>query len=200
MKLNLGGIIPLSANEWKDHISTVVFFNGCNFKCSYCHNYRMLSAINWIDTDFVKDEIRNAYPFINSVCFSGGEPTEQSQVLEELLIFAKNLDLATAIETNGYNFAVIDDLYNKNLVDHLFIDIKTTKEEYAKLTGKEDAYDRLLKTLKVPIPHTKRTTIFKNIKIPKCSQVLQQGLLRLSPDKTLEEYTLEEFERLIHNR
>jgi len=200
MKLNLGGIIPLSSNEWKDHISTVIFFNGCPFNCPYCHNHKMLTDINYVTTKTVKNSIKNSLPFINSVVFSGGEPTNQSSQLEELLRFAKSLGLKTAIETNGYNFAVINDLYNKNLVDHLFIDIKTIKDNYEEITGKKDAYDRLLKTLKVPIPHTKRTTIFKNIKIPKCSTFLQRGLLQLSPDKNLEEYTLEEFERLIYTR
>lgn len=200
MKVNLGGIIPLSTNEWPDHISIVIFFNGCPFKCSYCHNSQMISAKNYVEIDYVKDEIRKAIPFIDSVVFSGGECTMQSEALTNLLQFSKSLDLSTAIETNGYFPEVLMNLWSLNLVDHLFIDIKTTEEEYPKITGKKDAYDNLLKTLKVPIPHTTRTTIFKNIEIPKCSTFLQRGLLRLSPDKEMEEYTLEEFERLIHKQ
>lgn len=198
MKINLGGIIPLSANEWKDHLSTVVFFNGCPFRCAYCHNSQMINAKNWVDVQEVKDAIKNAMPFINSVCFSGGEPTMQPEPLEELLRFSRELGLDTAIETNGYYPEVLNHLASLKLVDHLFIDIKTTKDKYLNVTGRHRAFDMLLDTLKVPIPHTTRTTIFKNIEIPKCSQVLQRGLMRLSPDKTLEEFTLEEFERLLH--
>jgi len=169
MKINLGGIIPLSTNEWKDHLSIVIFFNGCNFSCSYCHNQQMISAVNYIEIDYVKDEIRNSLSFIDSVVFTGGEPTLQSDPLEELLKFSKSLNLKTAIETNGYNFAILNNLYNKNLVDHLFIDIKTTEDNYEKITGKKDAYNNLKETIKVPIPHTLRTTVWKNIKSPKCS-------------------------------
>jgi pyruvate-formate lyase-activating enzyme len=158
----------------------------------------MISGVNFVDIETVKEAIRNSLPFIDSVCFSGGEPTMQPEPLENLLRFSHSLELETMVETNGYFPDVLIDLYEQNLVDHLFIDIKTTEENYTKITGKEDAYRNLLYSLKVQIPHTTRTTIFKNIKIPKCSQVLQQGLLRLSPDKSLEEYTLEEFERLIH--
>lgn len=197
MKINLGGVISLSANEWKDHVSIVIFFNGCPFNCAYCHNSQMIDAINYVDIDIVKDEIRKSLPFVNSICFTGGEPTMNQKPLEEILKFAKSLNLSTLIETNGYFPEILKNLYEKRLVDELYIDIKTTKEEYPGVTKKSDAYDRLLETLKVPIPHTTRTTIFKNIKIPKCSTLLQRGLLRLSPDKTLEEYTLEEFERLI---
>ncbi len=198
MQINLGGIIPLSTNEWKDHVSTVVFFNRCPFNCSYCHNKQMLAAKNYVDIQQVKDVIKNSIPFINSVCYSGGECTMQPEALKELLYFSKLLGLKNMVETNGYYPNIIKELYKENLVDHLFIDIKTTKEEYFNITGKVRAYERLLETLKVPIPHTKRSTIFKNIKIPKYSTFLQRGLLRLSPNKELEEYTLEEFERLIH--
>ena len=198
MKLNLGGIIPLSANEWKDHVSIVIFFNGCPFNCSYCHNYQMISAVNYVDINIVKDEITNAMPFVNSVVFSGGEPTMQPEALEELLVYSTELGLATMIETNGYYPEVLRDLCEKNLVDMLFVDIKTTHEDYDKFTGAPNSYENMIETLRVQIPHTKRTTVFKNIKIPRCSLIYQKGLVRLSPDKTVEEYSEEEFECLLN--
>lgn len=200
MKLNLGGIIPLSSNEWKEHISTVIFFNGCPFRCSYCHNHQMIFAKNYVNTKIVKNSIKNSLPFINSVVFSGGEPTEQPEPLEDLLNYSKQLNLKTMIETNGYHPEILKDLIRKNLIDEVYIDIKTTKEEYLKLTGKDNAYEKMIESINVSVPVVKRTTIFKNFSIPKCSNILQRGLVKLSPDKTLDEYTLEEFERLIYIR
>ena len=198
MKINLGGIIPLSANEWKDHVSAVIFFNGCPFRCSYCHNHQMISAQNYVDIQEVKNAITDALPFINSVVFSGGEPTMQPEALEELLEFSTELGLETMIETNGYYPEVLKDLCEKNLVDMLFVDIKTTHEDYENFTGAPNSYENMIETLKVEIPHIKRTTVFKNIKIPRCSLIYQKGLVRLSPNKNLEEYSEEEFEKLIH--
>jgi len=198
MKINLGGIIPLSANEWRDHVSVVVFFNGCQFRCTYCHNHEMIDAVNLVDIDIVKDEIRKSLPFVNSICFSGGEPTIQSDQLRDLLLFARSLGLSTMVETNGYRPDVLKCLYEENLIDMLFVDIKTTAEDYDKFTGAPNSYENMIETLRVGIPHTKRTTVFKNIKIPRCSLIYQKGLVKLSPDKTMEEYSEEEFERLIH--
>jgi len=198
MKVNLGGIIPLSTVEWKDHVSFVVFFNGCQFRCAYCHNHEMINAVNLVDIDIVKDEIRKSLPFVNSICFSGGEPTIQSDQLRDLLLFARSLGLSTMVETNGYRPDVLKCLYEENLIDMLFVDIKTTAEDYDNFTKAKNSYEKMIETLRVGIPHTKRTTVFKNIKIPRCSLIYQKGLVKLSPDKTLEEYTEEEFERLIH--
>jgi len=200
MKINLGGIIPLSANEWKDHVSVVVFFNGCPFRCSYCHNHQMIDAINFVDIRVVKDAIVNSLPFINSVCFSGGEPTAQPEALEELLAFSKSYGLKTMIETNGYFPSILKRLCDYKLVDMLYVDIKTTAEDYDNFTKAPNSYENMIETLRITVPHTKRTTVFKNIKIPRCSLIYQKGLVRLSPDKTMEEYSEEEFENLIHKK
>jgi anaerobic ribonucleoside-triphosphate reductase activating protein len=198
MKVNLGGVIPLSVNEWKDHVSLVVFFNGCPFRCSYCHNYKMIDAINIVDVDIIKTEILNSTPFINSVVFTGGEPTMQPEPIEELLKFSKSLGLSTMVETNGYYPSVLKHLFELNLIDMIFVDIKTTHADYDNLTKAPNSYENVIETLRVGIPHTKRTTIFKNIKIPRCSLVYQKGLVKLSPDKSMKEYTEKEFERFIN--
>ena len=158
MKINLGGIIPLSSNEWKDHISFVVFFNGCPFNCSYCHNHKMLTDINYVTTKTIKNSIKNSLPFINSVVFSGGEPTAQPEPLEDLLRYAKSLNLKTMIETNGYFPEVLKKLANNNLIDEIYIDIKTTKEDYAKLTRKDDAYKKMIESINISVPIVKTTT------------------------------------------
>jgi len=158
----------------------------------------MINAINYVDIKEVKDAIINSLPFINSVCFSGGEPTMQPEVLEELLAFSKSYGLETMIETNGSHPEVLKQLCAYNFVDMLFVDIKTTAEDYDNFTKAPHSYENMIETLRVGIPHTKRTTVFKNIKIPRCSLIYQKGLVILSPDKTMEEFTEEEFERLIH--
>lgn len=201
MKINLGGIIPLSTNEWKDHISTVIFFNECPFSCSYCHNHWMISAKNYVDISEVKSGIQNSLPIINSVVFSGGEPTFQPEQLEELLRYSKSLSLETMVETNGYHPDVLKNLVKNNLVDEIYIDVKTTKEEYPKITGKSDSHEKMLESINISSVYiVKRTTVFKNFSKPKCTTTIQRGLKSLSNDKTLDEYTLEEFERLIHKQ
>jgi len=196
MKMNIGGIIPLSTNEWKGHISTVIFFNGCPFRCSYCHNYELIEQTSYIDEWDVYDEISKQTPFIDSVIVSGGEPTMQPEALENVLSFSKFMDLQTAIETNGYYPNVIEHLSIKHLIDLVFIDVKTTEKDYNILTGKNDAYEKLMTTLTIDVPFYKRTTVFKDFEIPKNAENFQRGLLDLSWKKDLHEYSEKEFEQL----
>ncbi len=39
-------VIPESFQEYEDHISVIMFFAGCNFRCSYCYNYDIISDVN----------------------------------------------------------------------------------------------------------------------------------------------------------
>lgn len=38
MKVNLGGVVPLSTVDWLGFASTVVFLRGCPLRCPHCHN------------------------------------------------------------------------------------------------------------------------------------------------------------------
>lgn len=38
IRLNLGGVIPLSTVDWTGAAASVIFFRGCPLKCPHCHN------------------------------------------------------------------------------------------------------------------------------------------------------------------
>src|SRR5659263_174003 len=47
MKLIFSGIvIPISTIDWYGRSVSVIFFNGCNFKCLYCSNNSFIKVAN----------------------------------------------------------------------------------------------------------------------------------------------------------
>jgi pyruvate formate lyase activating enzyme len=207
MKLIFSGVvIPVSTIDWYGRSVSVVFFNGCNFKCIYCANNRFIEVSNRLEPLFkggsvvdiveIEKQILDASSFISAVVFSGGEPTTQYNALEHLAKFAKGLGLLVGIETNGYYPDRLSKLIGQKLLDKIFLDIKAPLDDarkYSMITGgKEDASERARKSLDLEdVDIEVRTTVFPSfadvrgiavsLKNRNCTYVLQQGLPENAP-------------------
>lgn len=199
MKINFGGVVPISTVDWYGKSAMVIFFNGCPFNCPYCQNYKLLDKVNLVDIEEVENKIIESKSFVSSIVFSGGEATMQSDALEHLAKFAKDLGLLVGIETNGYYPDILKSLIDKELVDKIFLDIKAPLDdrgEYRMLTGLRDAASRVCESLYLTLPNGSpmevRSTVFryfpdvleiaKDLADINCYYVIQQGLPEYSPD------------------
>ncbi len=199
MKLNFGGMIPVSTVDWYGRSASVIFFNGCPFRCIYCQNYKLLDATNLIALEEIEEKILDVKSFISAVVFSGGEPMMQYEALEQLAKFAKEQGLLVGIETNGYYPKRLKRLIEKKLVDKLFLDIKAPlndTQRYSTITGKGDAAERALESLNLGIATETRTTVFRSfadvLGIAESlaghagTYVIQQGIPENAPDKEIQ--------------
>lgn len=199
MKLNFGDMIPVSTVDWYGRSASVIFFNGCPFRCIYCQNYKLLDATNLIALEEIEEKILDVKSFISAVVFSGGEPTMQYEALEQLAKFAKEQGLLVGIETNGYYPKRLKRLIEKKLVDKLFLDIKAPlndTQRYSIITGKGDAAEHALESLNLGIATETRTTVFRSfadvsgiaesLAIHDGTYVIQQGIPENAPDKEIQ--------------
>jgi len=219
MKINFGGVVPISTLDWRGRSSSVIFFNGCNFRCPYCQNHKIVDKVDWKDISIVKDEIDKSIDFISAIVFSGGEPTIQVDALLDLAKFSKEKGLLVGIETNGYYPQVIRKLVKKNLVDKIFIDIKAPPlddDKYRKITGGIiDANKQVVKSLEIKNVDTEpRTTIFLStvgdiLPIAKYlkdngydTYILQQGIPENAPNQEIRKenrISIKEMEKIAKN-
>lgn len=195
MKLNLGGIVPVSTVDWHGRSAIVIFFNGCPFRCVYCQNYRLLNATNLVEPGEVEKKIIEARIFVNASVFSGGEPLMQFEALEKLAGFAKKQGLKVGIQTNGYYPEKLEKLIGKKLVDKIFLDIKAPLYDakgYSMITGIEDAAERVFMSLSLKgMDMEARTTVFRSLNDVTgiaeslegfdCTYVIQQGIPENAP-------------------
>lgn len=115
----------------------VVFLQGCNFNCLYCHNPETISLTGSPEMtvqDIVKRYLK-AKPYISGVTFSGGECTVQFEFLLDICTALKSLGAHILIDTNGQIGE--DELKRLYAVtDGLLLDIKAIDpEEHRILTG-----------------------------------------------------------------
>lgn len=110
--LNVSGFYDNSCTNG-DGWRSVIFFSGCPHKCKGCHNPETWPIGS--GTDYTVDELTEMVlknsSFIDGVTFSGGEPFQEENI-EDLLILVNNLKTAglTIWCYSGYEY--------KHLLDH----------------------------------------------------------------------------------
>jgi pyruvate formate lyase activating enzyme len=111
-----------------DGLRPVVFFSGCNLRCSFCHNPETLyaSGTEYSVCDVVKKiERYKNYIKGGGVTLSGGEPFLQADFCSELIEELKKRDISVIAETNG----LIVDEKLISLLDGVRLDIKNQNGE-----------------------------------------------------------------------
>lgn len=118
----------------------VVFLQGCNIRCLYCHNPDLLECrggklMKRKEIIEIAEKQREYFGIDGGVTVSGGEPTLQAASLNKLFRSLIKRKIKTALDTNG---TIITDevkkLYKKT--DLLLLDIKHIDEGmHKKLTG-----------------------------------------------------------------
>ncbi len=174
-------VVPFSTIDWPGKASMVVFLRGCNFKCSYCQNYRIWGASQPDNSAALKREIQRNKDYVSAVIFSGGEPTLHLNLLQVLAQEVKNEGLLVGIETNGSFPNVLETLIADKLLDGLFVDLKaplSNPQKYAQITGTNKARDdtnKIKRTIEIGsealaasqlLEFELRTTLFKGLLTP----------------------------------
>lgn len=109
-------------------LRTVIFTQGCNLKCLYCHNPETQTKIggkNYSKQDIV-DIILKSKPYYGKnggVTFSGGEPLLQAKEIIPIFNKMKKLNINTALDTSG---SILNEYTKKLLVltNLVLLDIK----------------------------------------------------------------------------
>lgn len=139
IEINFGGIITSFCDSTKSAI--VVFFASCPYRCFWCHNKQLWETKNYIKVDVVKNLIAENAQFASEIIFSGGEPGYQPKALIELLKYTKFLGLTSGIETSGYNAFRLIPAFEANLIDHVYLDFKTSPYKYDNVTNHAFSFD-----------------------------------------------------------
>lgn len=134
--MKIGGLQPFTASDFPGRMAAIVFTQGCNFHCPFCHNGSLLpmDADGLIGEDMVFGFLQKRQKLLDGVVISGGEPCLQ----EDLAGFCrqvKEMGFAVKLDTNGSRPAVIEGLLAENCVDFIAMDIKAPLSRLAELTG-----------------------------------------------------------------
>ena len=137
----LKGLQKLTLLDFPGKMAATVFVGGCNFRCPFCHNASLVIGKRLKQTPSLPEEeffsfLKKRQGLLEGVCVSGGEPTIYKDLIP-FLYNIKELGYLIKLDTNGYRPGVLKAAVEGGLVDYVAMDIKNSKESYAKTVGLE---------------------------------------------------------------
>lgn len=135
--MKIGGLVKFTLIDFPGRPAAIVFTQGCNFRCRYCHNpelvYPHLFAPSMPEEE-VWFFLQRRQGTLEGVVVSGGEPTLQPDLVP-FMSRLKDLGYKTKLDTNGTRPEVLRELIDKKLVDFIAMDLKAPFNKYADITG-----------------------------------------------------------------
>ena len=164
--MRIGGLQPFTLSDFPGHVAAIVFTQGCNFRCPYCHNGPLLphepASGRLIPEQDALAFIQARSQMLDGVVISGGEPTIHSD-LPQFLRQLKAMKLKIKLDTNGSRPDVLRTLLDERLVDFVAIDMKAPWSKYNQLAGVEVPVSAIRESIQIVvdsgIPHRFRTTV-----------------------------------------
>jgi anaerobic ribonucleoside-triphosphate reductase activating protein len=157
--LRIGGLVPFSAVDYPGRLSTVVFVQGCPWRCGYCHNPHLQPLGGGHDWSTVRELLARRRGLVDAVVFSGGEPTADP-ALEAAIAEVRGAGYAVGLHTAGiYPSRLARVLRN---VDWVGLDVKAPFGRYDAVTGVPGSGERARASLEAVLfcdaDHELRTT------------------------------------------
>lgn len=216
MSFKLAGLQKTTFIDYPEKIACIVFTQGCNFRCGYCHNPELFENKEPVLSVPAFFEFLNKRKGkLDGVVITGGEPTLHGKDLIEFIKEVKSLGFLVKLDTNGTHPDVLQELLNENLLDYIAMDIKAPLAKYKTIT-QTDIDTKIIKKsidmiMNSGVDYEFRTTIVKSqLSVENLRQIgeliqgakryyMQKFLATKILDETLmseESYTDEEFKNL----
>ncbi|MCG6534099.1 MAG: anaerobic ribonucleoside-triphosphate reductase activating protein [Syntrophales bacterium LBB04] len=163
--MKIGSLQKVSLIDYPGKIGAIVFTQGCNFRCPYCHNPELvLPSLSGecIPEEFIFSYLDKRKGKLEAVTITGGEPSLQ----DDLPRFAQDIKAAgymVKVDTNGSRPDVLEELLKNRLVDYIAMDIKAPLKKYNAITNTPDSDKTIGHSIKLimdsGIDYEFRTTI-----------------------------------------
>lgn len=135
--MKIGAIQKFSMIDYEGKLAAVIFTQGCNFRCPYCHNPELVKPEKYqqpVPAEEIFAFLRKRIGKLDAVVITGGEPTLHTD-LHLFIKQIKEMGFLVKLDTNGTNPDILEHLVRENLVDYLAMDLKAPLIKYSKVTN-----------------------------------------------------------------
>ena len=169
--MRIGGFQKLTLLDYPGQMACIVFTEGCNLRCPFCHNAPLTvpsAGAPAVSQEEVLSYLARRRGLLDGVVLSGGEPLLQTDAAD-FLRAVRDLGYLIKLDTNGCYPQQLEALLTAGLVDHIAMDVKHRLEAYPLAVGRESgdvvaAVEASMALLRgCGLPFEFRTTFVKGI-------------------------------------
>lgn len=212
--MQIGGLQRTSLLDFPDKISAIIFTQGCNFRCGYCHNPELIVLKNSDNytTEGVLEFLNTRRGKLDGIVITGGEPCLQKDLID-FIKKVKAEGFLVKLDSNGTMPDVLE--LAIPFVDYIAMDIKAPLEKYSDIVKVKIDTEKIKRSVSLimnsGVDYEFRTTVVKSqlsfSDFEKIGQLIQGAkryyLQKFVPSKTLDEkmmsettYSTEDFEKI----
>ncbi len=165
----IGGLQRFSLLDYPKEMSAIVFTQGCNFRCPYCHNPELVLPSKYAEPISEKDVfsfLKSRIGKLSAVVVTGGEPTLQDGLCD-FLKQVKELGFKIKLDTNGSRPEVLAKLIHAGLIDYFAMDIKAPLNNYHTMCNADINPSDILRSMELirlsGVQYEFRTTVMPEI-------------------------------------
>jgi pyruvate formate lyase activating enzyme len=157
--MKFSGLQKTSLIDYPNKVASVLFTPGCNLRCPFCHNWRIVVDPKppFLHEAAALEVLESRKKYVDAVVVTGGEPTMHKE-LPKFLAKLKARGFQVKLDTNGFYPEVLEECLAS--VDFVALDVKTCLDKYRLLGAKDTA--GLMRTVEIlkagKVPYEFRTT------------------------------------------
>jgi pyruvate formate lyase activating enzyme len=154
------GLQKTSLVDFPNKITSVLFTPGCNLRCPFCHNWRIVVDPRppFLTEETALKILQDRRKYVDAIVVTGGEPTIHKET-PKFLRKLKEKGFLVKLDTNGLDSKTLEECLP--YVDYVALDVKTSLEKYRRLGAKDTA--ELLRTVEIlktgKVEYEFRTTV-----------------------------------------
>ncbi|MCB5265869.1 MAG: anaerobic ribonucleoside-triphosphate reductase activating protein [Candidatus Cloacimonetes bacterium] len=149
--MKIGGFQKFSLLDYPGELSAIVFTQGCNFRCPYCHNPELVLPELYsplLNTEKVLRFLYRRRKKLSALVVTGGEPTLQEDLVPFLKLL-KAMRYKVKLDTNGAHPDVLAQVIYAGAADYIAMDIKAPLPLYQKLTRSRVKQEDIIRSMEL---------------------------------------------------
>lgn len=170
--MRIGALQKTTLIDYPGKISALVFTQGCNFRCPYCHNPELVEP-RLFTPPMPEEEIlaflAKRRGLLDALVITGGEPLLHPDI-KDFLRRVKTMGYLVKLDTNGSQPALLGEILAGELVDYIAMDIKGSLEKYPTITGSPVDIEAIRASIalirQAGFPYEFRTTLVRSLLAP----------------------------------